>query len=62
MYMYINYYPPVIIHFPPFISHLKMNIKVLLKQKPNHFIIQSLSNKGFHLVREMQECTTDLSK
>ena len=42
IYIYINYLPPVIIHLSPLINHLKINFKVLLKQKLNHFIIQSL--------------------
>ena len=27
----------------PFINHLKISLKVMLKQKSNHFIVQSLS-------------------
>ena len=34
---------PVIIHLPPSINHLNITLKVLLKQKLNHFIVQGLS-------------------
>ena len=33
----------VIIHLPPSINHLNITLKVLHKQKSNHFIVQGLS-------------------
>ena len=45
--MYIIYFPPVIIHFSPFINDLKITLKVLLKQKSNHFTVQSLPHHPF---------------
>ena len=47
--IYINKLPPVIIHFPPFINHLKINLQVIAPFK------------GFCLVRGMPECTTEFS-
>ena len=47
IYMYIIYFPPVIIHFSPFINDLKITLKVLLKQKSNHFTVQSLPHHPF---------------
>ena len=44
MHMYIIYFPPVIIYFSPFINDLKITLKVLFKQKSNHFTVQSLSH------------------
>ena len=39
---YINQLPPITINSPPFINHLKITFKVLLEQKLNHFIVESL--------------------
>ena len=41
--MYIHELPPITMHLPLFINHLKITLKVLLKQKSHHFIVQSLS-------------------
>ena len=39
---YINYPLPVVNQLPPFINH-HLTLKVILKQKSNNFIVQSLS-------------------
>ena len=41
--IYISYLPPVIIHLELFMNHLKINLRFLLEQKSNHFILESLS-------------------
>ena len=41
--LYIHQLLTIIIHLSPFINHLKITLKVMLKQKSNHFIVQSLS-------------------
>ena len=41
--LHINELPHTIIHLSLFINHLKITLKVMLKQKSNHFIVQSLS-------------------
>ena len=41
--IYLNRLPPVIIHLPLFIGDLKITLKVLHKQKLNHFIVQGFS-------------------
>ena len=40
---YINLLQRTIIHLSPFINHLKITLKAMLKQKTNHLIVQSLS-------------------
>ena len=54
-----------IIHLPPFINHLKITLKssTETKFKPFYcitFVIAPI--KGFCLVSEMHECTTEFSK
>ena len=62
--IYIHYLLRITIHLPPFINHLKITLKVTLKQKKiNHFIVPKfviVPVKGFQLLREMQECRTAL--
>ena len=41
--LYIHLLPHTIIQLSPFISHLKITLRVMLKQGSNHFIVQSLS-------------------
>ena len=41
--LYIHLLPHTIIQLSPFISHLKITLRVMLKQRSNHFIVQSLS-------------------
>ena len=43
IYIFIYHLPRVIVHVPPFINHLKITLKALLKQRLNHFIVQSFS-------------------
>ena len=38
--LYIHLLLHTIIHLSPFINHLKITLKVILKQKWNHFILQ----------------------
>ena len=41
--LYIHLLLNTIIDLSPLINHLKVTLKVTLKQKPDHFILQSLS-------------------
>ena len=41
--LYIYYLPHTIIHLSPIINHLKIALKIMLKQRSNHFIVQSMS-------------------
>ena len=42
-FIYINHLQVVVTYLPPFINHLKITLKVLLKQKSKHLIVQCLS-------------------
>ena len=42
-FIYINHLQVVVMYLPPFINHLKITLKVLLKQKSKHLIVQCLS-------------------
>ena len=35
--------PHILIHPQPFLNHLKITLEVILKQKSDHFIVQSFS-------------------
>ena len=57
----LSYLPPVIIHLPRFINHLKITQSFTqTKMKPFYctkFVIAPV--KGFRLIREMHKCITE---
>ena len=60
--LYINYLLSVLIHVLPFINHLKITLKVQSSIQKRNQAILLYKVKGFHLVREIPECTIEFSK
>ena len=66
IYIYIYIYkspPPITIHFPPFINHLKITFcSAQTKIKPFYYTKFAIAPvKGFRPVRDMPECTSEFS-